>query len=96
MNPTYQIAIKIRTPEGLADAGYFSLGTDLDFALSTFDSLKGEFNDTNDADIRICLIEKSAKAPSKQLKSIGCILNEFADNSKVIVRDIFKLLNLEK
>ena len=96
MKPIYEIVVKTRTSDGLVDVGSFSLGTNLDFALTTFDSLKGESNDTNDAAIRLCLIEKSGKASPKQLKSIGCILNEFAHNSKVIIRDVFKLLNLEK
>lgn len=96
MNPTYEIVIKIKTSEGFADAGCFSLGTDSDFALATFDSLKGESNDAGDAAIRLCLMEKYGKSSIKQLKSIGCILNEFAHNSKVIVRDVFKFLNLEK
>ena len=51
--------------------------------------LKGESNDNHDAIIRVCLIEKKEKASPKQLKSIGCIPDEFAENSKFIVRDIF-------
>lgn len=82
--------------KGLTDVGSFSLGTNLDFALTTFDSFKGEANDEHDALIRLCLLEKNGKLPPKQLKSIGCILNEFSENSKVIARDVFKFLNLEK
>ena len=96
MKPTYEIVIKIRTQDGITDAGYFSLGTNLEFALSTFGSLKGESNDTHDAAICLCLIEKNGKASPRQLKNIGCILNELADNCKIIARDVFKLLNLEK
>lgn len=96
MNPSYEIVIKIRTPIGLTDIGSYTLGTNLEFALSTFDSLKGESNDNHDAIIRLCLVEKNEKSAPKLLKSTGCILNEYAHNSKVIVRDVFKLLNLEK
>lgn len=96
MNPTYEITIKIRTPVGLTDVGSFSLGTNMEFALSTFDGLKGESNDIHDAAIRLCLVEKSGKTSLRELKNIGCILNEFAANSKIIVRDVFKFYNLEQ
>lgn len=95
MKPCYEITMKIRTTTGLADIGLFSLGTDLDFALTVFDSFKGERNDNHNAIIHLCLVEKSGKLPPKELKSIGCILNEFAENSKIIARDVFKFLNLE-
>lgn len=96
MNSAYEIVIEIMTPEGFREVGLFSLGTDMDFALSTFDSLKGRADDSLDAAIRLCLVEKNDKTVIRQLKSIGCILNEFSENVKVIARDVFKLLNLEK
>lgn len=96
MNPTYEIVVKITTPNGLTDVGVYSLGANLDFALSIFNSLKGEYDDNDDAIIRLCLIEKNGKIPPKQLISVGCILDEFAANSRIIIRDVFKLRNLEK
>lgn len=96
MNTSYEIVVKIRTPIGLIDVGSYLLGKDLEFALSAFDNLKGESNDNHDAIIRLFLIEKNEKASPKQLKSIGCILDEFAENSKFIARDVFKFLSLEK
>ena len=96
MNTSYEITIKIRTPDGVTDIGSFSLGTDLDFALSTFSNLKGKNNDSDNAVICLCLVEKSEKASPRQLNSIGCILNEYAENTKIIARDIFKFLSLEK
>jgi len=96
MNPVYEIIVKMRTPDGFIDVVFFSLGTNPDLALSTFNSLRGDPNDNHDAIIRLCLVEKSEKTAPKQLKSIGCILNAFAENSKIIARDVFKFNNLEK
>jgi hypothetical protein len=94
MNPVYEITISIKTPAGLTQIGSLSLGAGKQFALSTFDSLKGETGDTQDAPIRLCLVEKTGQTSARQLKCIGCILNEYAANAKLIVRDVFKVHNL--
>ena len=95
MNSKYEVLVKIRTPTGYADSGIFSLGTDLDFAWSTFHSFKGDTDDSHDAAIRLCLVEKIGQRSQRQLTSVGCRLNEYAENAKVIARDVFKLLNLK-
>ncbi len=95
MNSRYEVVVKIRTPTGYADTGIFSLGTDLDFARSTFNSFKGNTDDSHDAAIRLCLMEKIGQTSQKQLRSMGCRLSEYVENSKTIAREVFKLLNLK-
>lgn len=94
MSPTYEITVKIKTPDGFKDIGSFTLGTDLKLALSTFDSLKAESNGTDTA-IRLCLMEKNGETSCKQIRNIGCILKDFAANSMIILRDAFKFYSLE-
>ena len=95
METTYRIIVDITTAQGLLEVGSFYLGNDLAFARTTFDNLEGlPVSDT--AIIRMSLMETGRDSIPKCLNSIGCILNEYAENCKIITRDVFKFYNLEK
>ncbi len=96
METTYYIIVDIATAQGLTEVGSFQLGSDLDFAATTFDNLKGVPGDADNSIIRMSLIEIGTDSIPKTLKSIGCILNQCAENCKIIVRDVFKLYSLQK
>ncbi len=80
----------------MQEIGIFFLRTDDEFAHNIFDSLKGNPASGDDALIRIDLEKKADGILPVRLKSISCTLNQYADNSRVITRDIFKYFTLEK
>lgn len=95
METTYHIIVDITTTKGLLEVGSFYLGNDVEFATTTFDNLMG-MPYSNDAIIRMSLVETGKGALPKTLNGIGCILNEYAENCKIITRDVFKYYNLKK
>lgn len=96
MDTTYNIVISIRTLHGMLEIGTFFLGTDVDFAQRVFDGLQGASILEDDALIRIDLEKKESDILPARLVSISCTLDEYAENCKVITRDIFKFFTLEK
>jgi hypothetical protein len=96
MGTIYTIVISIRTLQGMQEIGTFFLSADADFAYSVFYSLKGDLISKEDALIRIDLEKKEDGILPVRLKSISCTLNQYAENCKIITRDIFKFFTLEK
>lgn len=96
MDTVYNIAISIRMPQGMMEIGTFFIGPDSDFANSVFDSLEGDLTSTDDALIRIDLERKDKDTLPVLLKSTRCTLNQYAENCKIIIRDVFKFFALEK
>jgi len=96
MDTIYTIVISIRTLQGMQEIGTFFLGAQVDFALGVFGNLKGALISEEDALIRIDLEMKEEGILPVRLKSISCTLNQYAENCKIITRDIFKHFTLEK
>jgi hypothetical protein len=96
MNTQYTTVISIRSLQGMQEIGTFFLGTEADFANSVFDSLKGDLTSKNDVLIRVDLEKKEEGILPVRMKSISCTLNQYAENCKIITRDIFKYFTLEK
>jgi hypothetical protein len=96
METMYHIVVDVTTTRGLTEVGSFQLGSDLEFATTTFDALKGIQNGADDSIIRMSLIEIGIDSIPNTIKSIGCTLNQCAENCKIIVRDVFKLNSLQK
>lgn len=96
MNTVYTIIVSIRTLHGMQEIGTFFLGPDVDFADSVFECLTGDVTLEDDALIRIDLEAKEDGILPVRLKSISCTLNQYAENCKIITRDIFKFFTLEK
>lgn len=94
MKSRYDIAISIKTPEGMIKVGGFLIGNDAEFANTTFDSLKGNSEIDEHCLLRIDLVNKGGDYETF-LKSISCSLDEYTENSKIITRDVFKYFTLE-
>jgi len=96
MDTVYNIVVSIRTIQGMMETGNFYLGADKDFAHSVFDSLLGDPTADDDVLIRIDLEKKERNKLPVRLKRISCTLNQYAQNSKIITRDVFKFFALEQ
>ncbi len=96
MDTVYNIVVSIRTMQGMMETGTFYLGTDNDFAHGVFDSLQGDLTADDDVLIRIDLEKKDRNTLPVRLKRISCTLNQYADNCKIITRDVFKFFALER
>jgi len=95
MDTIYTIVISVRALQGMLEIGNFFLGADVDFSHSVFGNLKGDLTSKEDALIRIDLEMKEEGILPIHLKSISCTLNQYAENCKIITRDIFKYFTLE-
>jgi hypothetical protein len=96
MDTRYDIVISIRTPNGMMEIGNFFIGDDMDFSLSTFNSLSG-YNDTDEKSIlRIELVKKVEDTPVQYLANISCTLDQYLENCRIITRDAFKFFTLER
>ena len=96
MENAYSIVISIRTLQGMMEVGNFHLGTDEDFAHSVFDNLQGDLTADDDVMIRVDLEKKAKNMLPVRLKRISCTLNQYAQNCKIITRDVFKFFALEQ
>jgi len=76
--------------------GTFFLGPDTDFAHSVFDSLQGGLTATENVLIRVDLEKNGDGVLPVRLKSKSCTLNQYAENCRIITRDIFKFFTLEQ
>ena len=95
MESKYTIVISVRTLHGMLEIGSFFPGTDVEFAHNVFNSLKGDITSQEDAVIRIDLEKKEEGILPRRQKSISCTLDQYAENCKIITRDIFKYFTLE-
>jgi hypothetical protein len=95
MERAYNIVVSIRTPQGMLEVGNFYLGTNEDFANSVFDNLHGDLTADDDALIRRDLEKEAKNMLPVRLKRISCTLNQYAQNCKIITRDVFKFFALE-
>lgn len=96
MENAYNIVVSIRTLQGMMEVGNFYLGTDEDFVQSVFDSLQGDLSADDDLLICIDLENKSNGLLPVRLKRISCTLDQYAENCKIITRDVFKFFALEQ
>ena len=79
----------------MLEVGNFYLGADEDFSNSVFDNLLGDITTDEDALIRIDLETEAKNMLPVRLKRISCTLNQYAQNCKIITRDVFKFFALE-
>jgi hypothetical protein len=84
----------MRTVKGLETFAKFFIGNDRDFALSIFSKLRGDRNVNEKTILHVKLMETKYKMPIN-IKTLSCSLEELGENSKIIVREIFKHTNLE-
>ena len=91
---TFYILISVRTPDGFERVGKYNLGTNRKTATAIFRQLKGN----PDVDLKPMLtmeLEETVNGLPVNLQMLACTLEELAHNTKIIVKETFKLLNLK-
>jgi hypothetical protein len=97
MKDIFKVVVNIGTPRGWVEVGCFCLGCDAPAALATFTKLKGNPNAGRPFNLRLDLLKQTDDDSLPELlSSVGCTLNEYAENCRVITRDLFKYLALER
>ncbi len=90
---TFYILISMRTPEGFESFGKYNLGNNRKTATAIFRQLKG----SPDVDQTMLTIEleETVNGLPVNLQMLGCTLEELGYNTKIIVKETFKFLNLK-
>ena len=94
IDTTFYIVENIRSADGYQSIGKFFMGNDKDSALNIFHKLKGSSKVDDKAMLTLELRETKNELPLNLLM-ISCTLEEFAENSRIITKEIFKLFNLD-
>ena len=94
MEVTFCISVNIRAGSGYELLGKFMLGDNSAFASGVFHQLKGSTDVDNNNPIHLDFMESRNGLPV-HLEVISCNLNELAENTKIITRERFKMLNME-
>jgi len=84
----------MRTPEGFESFGKYNLGNNRKTATAIFRQLKG----SPDVGLQTMLtieLEETVNGLPVNLQMLGCTLEELACNTKIIVKETFRLLNLK-
>lgn len=77
------------------DYGKLFIGEDPEFARQLYDSLQGQLNPRTQLMLYIDLV-KNAGNTYLPIQSKACTLEELTENCRIITRETFKFLNLEK
>ncbi len=93
---SYHLTVNIQTPKGMLEIGRFFLGTDKSFAEDTVNELKGSDDLVKYPSIRLDLLNIESNKLPVCLKSIGCTLEQYASNCKVLTREAFRYFMFEK
>jgi hypothetical protein len=94
MKATFSIDISFTTPQGIESFASFFLGTDRQQASGIFSLLKGKAEISEKDVLFMTFIEADGGLPMN-LKIIGCTLDQVAENSRIISREMFKLKNID-
>jgi hypothetical protein len=92
MERQFYLLLSLKTVNGYEQYGQYILGRDAATASRLFNNLSGD-GDLSAA-LHIDLMETTNELPVR-VKSIGCTLEELTRNTKLIIREIFRLKNLE-
>lgn len=92
METTLYILFSIKTPHGYENYGQYFLGNDREGVNLLFEQLNGQSLDNSL--LHMDLMETIDELPVR-IKSIGCTLEDFAYNHRIIARDIFRRYNLD-
>lgn len=88
----FYVLLSIRTCDGFENFGRFNLGNDRRAATRIFRQFKGSIANEK-AVLTIELMETNNDLPVN-LNILACTLEELSHNTKVIVKETFKLHNL--
>ena len=95
METIFYIVLNIKTVKGFESFGKFFLGNDKEVASNTFRQLKGNKNVNEKSILQLDFMETIHELPVN-IQMISCTLEELAENSKIITKEIFKSLSLEE
>jgi len=90
---TFYILISVRTREGFESFGKYKLGNNRKTATAIFRQLKG--SPDLDQTMLTMELEETVNGLPVNLQMLACTLEELAHNTKIIVKETFKLLNLK-
>jgi hypothetical protein len=95
METAFYISLNIKTPSGFETYGTFNLGNDREKAKAIFSQLRGNEDVSEKTILHIDFTEMQDGIPLP-VKILHCTLDDIAANTKIITRDVFKNLNLER
>jgi hypothetical protein len=91
---TFYVLLSLKTGDGFENFGKFNLGNNKKAAAELFRQLKGNPIVDEKTILTIDLVETVDELPVN-LHILGCTLEEVAYNTRVIVKETFKLHNLK-
>jgi hypothetical protein len=95
MKNTFYVDLNMKTADSFENYGRFFIGNDPDFAHTLFAGLKGSEVIGEEDVLHIDLVELQEGLPVN-IRVINCTLEELTENCRIITKEIFRLLNLEK
>ncbi len=90
----FYILVSIKTARGFECIGKFYVGNNRLFANNIFKRLKGQEEINEKTVLTLDLMETQKELPVN-MQMISCSLNELTENCRIIVKETFKLFNLE-
>ena len=96
MKPTiFYIAFNLRTGAGYETFGKFFIGNNKEIASIIFRKLQGQ-KDVNEKTVLSLELMETRNGLPLNVQMLSCCLDDLAENTKIITREIFKLHNLEQ
>ncbi len=95
METTFYISLNVKTPWGFETYGTFNLGNDREKATAIFAQLSGNENVSEKTILHMDFTEMENGIPLP-VKILHCTLDDIAANARIITRDVFKNLSLER
>lgn len=90
MDTLFYLVVNINTPQGMLEVGRFFLGANRYFANETWAMMEGSSDSLQYPSIRLDLVETKTGALPVCHKSIGCNLDQYAANCKILTREVFR------
>ena len=94
MKTQFYILLSLKTPRGFETYGQYFLGNDRKAADELFAQLAGDSSVTQHTLLHMDLMETVDDLPVK-IRTIGCTLDELANNCKLITKETFRRLTLK-
>ena len=91
----FYVLLSIRTAAGFESYGQFFACNVREFATALFRKLKGK-EEVDEKTVLTCELMETKKGLPLNLQIISCSLEEMAENCKIIIKETFRLLNLEE
>ncbi|WP_147313971.1 hypothetical protein [Deminuibacter soli] len=89
----YFIRVSMKVQSAFIEIARFSLGANEIYVIDLFHELEGDFVDVAHYPLRIELIKEHAMRYT-MIACLGCSLTEFLNNSKKIIKETFRIMNL--